>query len=246
MNNHALPYCSQSLRLLVCLGILGFSAWTSANAQIATPQPAPGRSSAPVSAPAQMPSIGIELNSALSQLEQTAQQIVLDVGQLNIKKWKADSRYKEQSQHDADSIQANVTGTLPGIVSQVRTNPENVATMFKLYRNVDALYDVLRTLAESAGAFGPKDDYEVLAADTARLASVRGSLASQLDFAASAKEAEVSRLRTIVAQAQAARAAEPPKKIIVDDTEPKKPVRRKKPAQKKSDAAAATSSPPTK
>lgn len=217
-----------------------------APAQVANPQPTPSRS-ATVAAPAQIAPIGIELNSTLSQLEQTAQQMANDVGRLNVKKWKTDTRYKEASQHDADSIQANVTGTMPGLVAQVRSNPSNVASMFKLYRNVDALYDVVRGLAESAGAFGPREDYESLASDVSRLTSVRGSLATQLDSIASAKENEINQLRKIVAQAQAAKAAEPPKKVIVDDTEPvKKPARKKKAATKPSAAAGSTTAAPPK
>lgn len=236
----------QRLTIAAAMSALAVGGWTTAQAQVANPQPMPSRN-APVSAPTQMTPIGVELNSTLSQLEQAAQQMATDVSRLNIKKWKTDSRYKEQSQHDADSIQSNVTGSLTGLLSQVRANPANVASMFKLYRNVDALYDVSRTLAESAGAFGPKDDYELLANDVSRLGSARGSLATQLDNIASAKENEIHQLRIIVAQAQAAKAAEPPKKIVVDDTEPvKKPVRKKKVVPKKPEAAAGTATTPPK
>lgn len=241
------PVFALGVKLVICGLALLFAGCPLASAQVANPQPMPSRTTAPVAAPAQMTPIGIELNSTLSQLEQTAQQMANNVGRLNIKKWKTDTRYKEQSQHDADSIQSNVTGTLPALLSQVRTNPSNVASMFKLYRNVDALYDVLRALAESAGAFGPKDDYEMLAGDINRLGSVRVSLATQLDNIASAKENEIKQLRMVVAQAQAAKAAEPPKKVVVDDTEPvKKPVRKKRAAPKKPDtnAASPTAAPP--
>lgn len=213
-----------------------------AEAQVANPaQPMPSRAAAPVTAPAQMTPVGAELNFVLSQLERTAQQTANDVGKLTIRKWKTDSQYKEQSQHDADSIQANVTGTLPTLMTQARSTPDNVAVLFKLYRNVDALWDVLRGLTESAGAFGPKNEYQMLESDAGNLASVRTTLAGQMDVIASAQQSEISRLKTQLAQAAAAAPAPPPKKIIVDDNAPaKKPAKKKKPAAAK---PAATSQP---
>ena len=212
----------------------GACAW----AQVANP--VPSRPSAPsqVGAPAQMTPVGLELNNALGQLERTAQQTAGHVSRLSIKKWKTDSAYKQQSQHDADTISNNVNGMLAQLVAQVRSNPDSVATMFKLYRNVDALYDVLKTLAESAGAFGPKDEFELLRNDAQNLQQARSTLASQLDAVAVNKEAELSQLRSQVAQARAAAASAPPKKVVVDDNEPpKKTVKKKKTAAKPSAAA---------
>jgi hypothetical protein len=171
------------------------------------------------------------MSMMLSQLERTAQQTSMDVGNLSVNKWKTDSAFKGHAQHDVISVQANVTGTLPALVSQVRANPDNTAILFKLYRNVDALLEVVRGLAESAGAFGSKSEFQDLQSDSQNLASVRGSLASQLDTVATAKESELTRMRAQLAQAHAAAATAPPKKVIVDDNEPpKKIVKKKKPA----------------
>lgn len=214
--------------------VVAFLFGAYAIAQVAnSAQPMPGRPSpaAPVRAPAQMTPIGVELNNALVQLDQAAHQASSDVGRLSIRKWKTDSAYKDQSQHDADTIQRNVSGMLAQLMAQVRSNPDNVANLFKLYRNVDALYDVLKTLAESAAAFGPKSEYEALSNDAQNLQQARNGLAGQLDSLAVNKEAELSQLRAQVAQARAV--ATPPKKIIVDDNEPpKKNVKKKKPAAK--------------
>jgi hypothetical protein len=212
--------------------LIAFLGGACAMAQVANPaQPIPSRPSAaaPLGAPAQMTAVGAELNNAVAQLEQVAQQTANDVGTLSIKKWKTDSAYKEQSQHDADTIQRNVSGLLAQLTAQVRSNPDNVANVFKLYRNVDALYDVLKTLAESAGAFGPKGEFEVLSRDAQSLQQARSTLAAELDALAVNKEAEIIQLRSQMMQARAAAAAAPPKKIIVDDNEPaKKPAKKKK------------------
>lgn len=197
-------------------------------AQVAQPpQPTPSRTpGTQVAVPASMTPLGPEMSTMLSQLERTTQQTSMDVGKLSINKWKADSAFKGQTQHDINSVQANITGTLPGLVSQVRATPDNTAILFKLYRNVDALLEVVRGLAESAGAFGPKSEFQDLQTDSQNLASVRGSLASQLDSVATAKESELTRIRAQLAQAHTATA---PKKVIVDDNEsPKKPVVKKK------------------
>ena len=206
----------------VCLSLL---------AQVAKPtQPPPGHTSSAVSVPASMAHVGPEMSAMLSQLERTAQQTTMDVGRLSIKKWRTDAKYKDQMQHDVTSVQTNATSTLPGIISEVRLTPDNTATLFKLYRNVDALLDVVRGLAESAGAFGPKSEYQDLQMDTQNLFSVRSNLASQLEAIAIAKESQMAQMRTQLAQTQAAGTPESaPKKIIVDDNEPPKhTVKRKK------------------
>lgn len=221
--------------------LIAFLSGACAVAQVANPaQPMPSRPHAatPVGAPAQMTPIGVELNNALGQLERAAQQTANDVGRLSIKKWKTDSAYKQSSQHDADTIQGNVNGQLAQLLTQVRSNPDNVATVFKLYRNVDALYDVLKTLAESAGAFGSKNEFDALSSDAQSLQQARATLASQLDALAVNKEAELSQLKMQVAQARAAAvAATPPKKIVVDDNEPPKKTVKKKKAVPKPPAA---------
>ncbi len=199
-------------------------------AQVAQPNPS-RTSGTQVAVPASMTPLGPEMNSMLSQLDRVTQQTVMDVGKLSVNKWKADSAFKGQAQHDITSVQTNITGTLPGLVSQVRANPDNTVVLFKLYRNVDALLEVLRGLAESAGAFGSKTEFRDMQDDTQNLASVRGSLASQLDAVASAKESELTRVKAQLAQAHAATSTTLPKKVIVDDNAPpQKTVKKKKPS----------------
>jgi hypothetical protein len=220
------------------LGIFLYVCSSLASGQVANPTPIPGRTSGiPAGAPSSMAHIGPEMSLMLSQLERTAQQTTTDVGRLSIKKWKTDSGFKEQALHDANSVQVNVTSTLPTLISQVRAAPDNTATLFKLYRNVDALLEVVRGLAESAGAFGPKSEYEPLQTDSQNLSSIRGSLASQVDTIATAKESELNRMKAQLAQAQAATTTSTsPKKVIVDDNEPahKKVIKKKKPTAKAS------------
>ena len=171
-----------------------------------------------------------ELNGILAQLQQTAQNMQEDLGKTRIDRWKTDSSTKRQTQANVESIQRNLQSALPEIVSQLSNSPEDVAASFKLYRNLDALYDVFGSVVESAGAFGSKDEFQTLSNDMSGLENARRSFGERLQKLATAKEDELTRLRTQIKTLQAA-PPPPPKKIIVDDTEPppKKPAAKKKP-----------------
>ena len=129
---------------------------------------------------------------------------------------------------------------LPEIIAELKASPESLTFTFKLYRNLDALYDVFESVAESAGAFGSKDEFQALENDVSAFERLRRSVADRMETLAAAKEVEVTRLRTALQTAQANTPSAPPKKIVVDDEAPaKKPVK-KKPAPK---AAPATTAP---
>ena len=174
-----------------------------------------------------------QLNGMLSQLEAASKNTQADLVKLRIERWKADGSYKKQALGNVDSIQRNLQGALPEIIAQLRSAPEDLPVTFKLYRNLDALYDVLGSVAEGAGAFGSKDDLQALSNDLSTFEGTRRQLGERIENLSSAKEAEIARLRADLKTAQAMIPAEPPKKIVVDDTEPpKKPVKKKAPAKK--------------
>jgi hypothetical protein len=187
---------------------------------ISLPQPAP-------QTPVSYVSVN-QLNHLLSQLEQASQAAQVDLAKLRIEKWKTDSGSKRQAQANVESIQRNLQSAMPEIIAGLRTSPENLTSTFKLYRNLDALYDVLGSVAESAGAFGSKDELQWLENDLSALEKSRRSFADRVENLAGAKEVEVTRLRAALQNAEANNTSPPPKKIVVDDTEPaKKPVKKK-------------------
>jgi len=169
--------------------------------------------------------------SDLDRLQTAASQAALDIGHLRIEKWKVDGEVKRQAQSNADSVQRNLTSALPGLIAAVRASPQDLNAEFKLYRNLNAVYDVLGTLTESVGAFGPRSDYEALAQSFQVIGSVRHNLGDALEQLTVSTQAELTRLRDQV-RAQhnvTAAPAAPPKKVVVDDTEPaQKAVRKKK------------------
>jgi hypothetical protein len=175
-----------------------------------------------------------QINGLLGQLEDTSKTTQVDLAKLRIERWKTDGSSKKQALADVDSVQRNLQNALPEMIGQLRNSPEDLTATFKLYRNLDALYSVLGGVVESAGAFGPKDDFQVVSNDLSSFESARKQLAERLENLAGSKEQEIVRLRTDLKAAQAAIPAEPPKKIVIDDTEPlKKPPVKKKPTPKK-------------
>jgi len=203
--------------------------------QAQTPlSPAPANT---IPAPQNSPDPG----TLLSRIQQETLGLSADLGKLRIDKWKTDSSTKSQATDNLQSIQRNITNALPGLISAVRSAPQSLGANFKLYRNINALYDVLANVAESAGAFGKREEYEVIAPHVAAIDDDRrayGDLLAQMTASADSRIAAYQ-------QAAAKAAAEPPKKIIIDDTEPA-PAPKKKSRKKPAASSSKTSSSKTK
>jgi hypothetical protein len=175
-----------------------------------------------------------QLNGFLAQLEAASKATQADLTKLRIERWKTDGSSKKQALGNVDSVQRNLQNALPEMIGHLRNAPEDLPATFKLYRNLDALYDVLGSVVESTGAFGSKDDFQALSNDLSSFEGTRKLLGERVEKLAATKEQEIVRLRTDLKTAQAAIPAEPPKKTVVDDNEPaKKPAVKKKPAAKK-------------
>ena len=195
--------------------VLLCSLWTVA-------QTAPTAASQPATAAA-TPS----LNTILADLQRVALAASGDIGKLRIEKWKTDSSQKQQMQQVAESLQRNITSAVPGLISDVQNSQGSVSKTFKLYHNINVVYEFLSSLAEAAGAFGKKEEYEPLATDAASLDNVRQSLSTYIEQAATSLE---TRPKQGTTPAQSAQTSKGPKKIVVDDTTPSK----KKTTKKKS------------
>lgn len=224
---HRLSFFQLTSLCLISLGWLGALAAVRLVPATAFAQQMTG-SAGSTSPPVAYASVS-ELNGILAQVKQTAAAMQADLEKMRIERWKTGSSTKRQTLANMDSIRRNLQSALPEIVSQVNNSPEDLAASFKLYRNLDALYDVFGSVVESAGAFGSKDEFQSLSNDMSGLESARRSFAERVQKLAGAKEDELTRLRAQVKTLSAA-PPPPPKKIIVDDTEPapaKKPVKKK-------------------
>ncbi len=114
----------------------------------------------------------------------------------------------------------------------MRSAPQDLNAAFKLYRNLTVLYDVLGSLTESAGAFGPRSDYEELTQQLQTIDSVRRDLGDALERLTASTQAELTQLRSQIRVQQQAAPVAPPKKVVVDETAPvqKASHKKKKPA----------------
>jgi hypothetical protein len=204
--------------------------------------PAPSQDAAGQAAPA--PPVAYasvsELNGILAQLQQTTKNIQSDLEKTRIEKWKLDSSTKRKAISDSDSIRRSLQTAIPDTIAQLNNSPEDVGVSFKLYRYLDALYDVFGSVAELAGAYGSKDEAQDLGNDLNGLQAARHAFGDRLQKLAGAKEEELGHLRAQV-KTLSAGPPPPPKKIIIDDTEPapKKPA-----AKKKTTKPAAPANPP--
>jgi hypothetical protein len=199
---------------------------------------------APVQAPVSYASVS-QVNTLLSQLEQASQTAQLDLAKLRIEKWKADGNTKKQTTSNSESVQRNLQTALPTIIGEVRNSPDNLAASFKLYRNLDVLYDVFGSVVENTGAFGGKEEFQALENDLNALENSRRSLGDRISALSEAKETELSHLHAQVRTLQASIPPPQPKKVVIDDTAPaKKPAPKKKAVPKPPAAAGQPANPP--
>jgi hypothetical protein len=223
---------------LISLGLTTLSCMSAAQGQSG-----PAAPSMQGSQPVSYASV-TQLNGLLAQLEASSKTTQADLVKLRIEHWKTSTASKKETLEKVDSIQRNLQGALPEVIAQLQAAPEDLPTTFKLYRNLDALCDVVGSVAEDTGAFGSKDELQTLTNDLSGFDGTRKQVAQRMESLSAAKEAEILRLRADLKTAQAAIPAAPPKKIVVDDNEPpKKPAVKKKPAAKPGTTTPSTTKP---
>lgn len=219
-------------RLAITLFLLaGILPATLAQAGAAAPQEPPSQGAAP------RQQVQPDLNLILEQVQRVAMSTNGDIGKLRIERWKTDSDQKAQLQKVADSLQRNITNAVPGLVSDVQSSHGSVSSTFKLYHNLNVVYEFLSSLADAAGSLGKKEEYDPLAADAQALDSVRSNLSQYIEQAATAYEARAHAAPDPMAEPA------PPAKIIVEGEDPKKPVKKKTAAPKASPKASPKATP---
>ena len=192
-----------------------------------------------------------DLNAIMLQVQQATSSASVNIGKLRIEKWKTDSGQKQQLQQVADSLQKNIANAVPGLVNDVQSSRGGVVASFKLYHNLNVLYEFLSSLADAAGGLGKKEEYEPLATDAAALDTARQNLSNYIEQAAVKLE---SANRPPAAGTTAVQAHQSPgtvvpgkKVVVIDDTDPPVPKKRVKPTKKKASnpPAAPAAAPPT-
>jgi hypothetical protein len=157
------------------------------------------------------------------------------VANLNIPRWKASAATRAAAQQDVASIQRDLADTLPGLITQAEAPPTNgqaaLLPSFALFRNLDALYDVLLRVTENASFAGSGADAANLENARVGLEAGRAKLGTWLLQSIGAQDAQVAHLLAAPPPPPAAPAA--PSKVIVDDGPTAPPVN-PKPRKKKS------------
>jgi len=178
-------------------------------------------------APAQVgPKPSDLLHPALSQISQT-------IVSLNISRWKAPGEVRGATQQNVDSIQRDLNNTLPGLLATADAAPGSVSAVFPVYRNIDALYDVMLRVSQTAMLAAPDNEANSVNDALAKLESARNDLGNAILNNSKSNEAEVVKLRASIQQAATVQSVTPPKTTIVNDgpaTTTSTVKRKKKPA----------------
>ena len=165
---------------------------------------------------------------------------------LNIARWKAPGDVRSVAQQNANSIQRDLANTLPGLLTQADTSPGSVSPSFSVYRNIDALYDVLLRVSETANLAAAQNEADSLASALQQLESARRQLGDSILSDSRQHEAELIQLQTALKAASAQQAQQPPPKASVVDDGPAAtpaPKKKKKPAVKPPTTSTSTSQP---
>lgn len=154
-----------------------------------------------------------DVNGSLARLEQVRAATEADVADLSISQWRTGWRTawlrsnsrKEQAEGLASSIQRNLTQAMPGLISDSQNSRGGIGTTFKLYNNVNVVYESLESLIEITNAYGRKGESAQITADYQALGRLRQELSGYIQQTAASLEPKSGPL---------------PKKIIVDDNVP--------------------------
>ncbi len=223
--------CSSSRNLLnIGIGAIVLSCCVPSYSQTVAPQTANTQAAPAVAKASEI------LQPTLSRISQV-------IASLNISHWKAPNEVRAATQQNADSIQRDMSGTLPGLLATADTDPSRVSAVFPVYRNIDALYDVLLRVSETAGLAAPQREMSDIHDALQQLESARTNLGNAIFTLAKNNEAATIKLQAIVEQqAAAARATTTPAKTTVIDDGPVKTTTRKK--KKKPATSAPTTTQP--
>jgi hypothetical protein len=177
------------------------------------------------------------LKDALSALQPTLAEVSSAVSNVELRRWKAPGEVKDTTASDIQSIQKDLNGTLPGLVTSAQGASGAVAPAFAVFRNIDALYDVMLRVTETATLAGSQQEAGRLEAARADLQTRRRQLGDALMNTAAAQDTNVIQLRSSLAAFRSAAAAPTPpgtpRKIVVNDgpdTTKAKPAHKRKPA----------------
>ncbi len=118
---------------------------------------------------------------------------------------------RDEAGANVTDIEKDLQATLPPLVTEADRAPGAISKVLPVFRNVDALYDVLLRVVEASRVSAPAEQVTPLQESLISLGGARRKLAERLQEGAIAQEKQINDLRsTVQAQAAAAQAVPPP------------------------------------
>jgi hypothetical protein len=168
---------------------------------------------------------------AIGDLRAPLANVQTAIGNVSIGRWKASADVRATAQQDVSSMQRDLITVLPGLLTQAESASANGAAAlspaFAVFRNLDALYDVLLRVTETAALTAPPADANNLESARAGLENGRAKLGAWLLQAIGAQDARIAQAAAPAPRPAAAPTT--PSKIVVDDGPENPKPRKKKP-----------------
>jgi hypothetical protein len=188
--------------------------------------PFPDVAAAPVLPPAMVPAAPAGADVTLAEPLAAVKPVLLKVNEslekTHPQKWKVKGDEHEVDERNYLSIHEDIVDVLPGMLKTAQANPHSLSSGIAVYRNINALYDVLVRVEQTSELVGKEDSPELQDA-VARVETLRGQLVERLIALSVQQETRIADAQRVL-NAQAA----VPKHIVADDAPPPK----KKPAKK--------------
>lgn len=149
------------------------------------------------------------LRPALANVQSTT-------AELRISKWKIPGSARKAAEDDVNSIQRDLGGTLPGLLAHADSAPGSVPPSFAVYRNVDALYDVLLRISQTADLAAPSKEAAAIASALRELEAARRSLGDSILNTSQRHETRLVALESAIREARTAHSARKHETIVND------------------------------
>jgi hypothetical protein len=161
------------------------------------------------------------------------------IGEMTLDKWKASPAIRTEADGNLRSVQRDLASTLPPLLAGADAAPDSTAKTLAVYRNVEALYDVMLRLDAAGRLAAPSNQISALDQALASLSDARRALGDQVQANAENQEARVIHLQAALKAVPPPVPPPPPPAPVACIPLPKKKVAR--PAAK---PAAKPASPP--
>ena len=166
-----------------------------------------------------------DLNTSLADLERVTAATNSDIanfsesGSSRWKMWQKLNSHKRDEKEMAAAIQRNLTNAMPVLIHDVQSSRGSVSTTFKLYNNLNVVYETLDSLVETGDRGGKKRELGPLNNDLAAMGHVRQELSVYIEQASISLD---NKRQQSYGAANATSTARPhaAKKVVFDDMAP--------------------------